>query len=110
MPDDIIVINIHELGVYFNRASSKSIACHYLIGLNERGNTRKVFQGQQTNKFCMFDNFISTIEHFFHQINYSPACIHSKCPPLADQLTSDFMNINEREVVMLPDYCEMDNS
>ena len=50
--------------MYFNQAPSKSITCHYLIGLNDKGNIRKVFQGQQTNKFSMFDNFNLTLEHF----------------------------------------------
>ena len=63
--------------MYINKASSKGVTCHHFIGLNDEGNTKEVFQGQQTNTFCLFDNFILTMDHVFLS-NQS----YSHCLPL----------------------------
>ena len=80
------------------------MAYHYLISLNDEGNTKRVFQGQQTNKFCLFVDFILTIKHFFSS-DQSFTCLYTvNVAPSTDQLTGDIMNINEHDVIMLPGY------
>ena len=71
-------MNINEFDVIRcspYRASSKSVTCHDLIGLNDEGNTREVCQGQQTNKFCLFDTFMLTNEYL--SLNQLPTCLYT---------------------------------
>ena len=52
----------------------------------------------------MFDYFILTNESLVFS-NQLLSCLYTcKMSPLADQLTSDIMNINECDVIMLSDY------
>ena len=91
--------------MYFNGASSKSITCYYSTGSNDKGNTTEVFQGQQINKFCLFVDLILTIEYFFFASNQILTCLYTGvASPLTDQVRSDIMNINERDVIILPGY------
>ena len=90
MPDDLALINIHELDVlacsrwtcqgdnrnlaHFNGASSKSVAYYYLFGLNDQGITRELFPEEQINNFCLLLDFMLTIKLLFSS-NAFPACL-----------------------------------
>ena len=71
-------------------------------GLSYKGNTREVFHGQQANN--LFDNFISTIEHFLPS-NQLLICLYTvNVSPSTDQLTCNIMNINQCDIIMLPGF------
>ena len=78
--------------MHFNGTSSKSMAYHYLIGLNDQGNTREIFQEQQIKEFCLlldfiltidlfFNLFFQTIDLFFNLVFHLPMCVQSKYHP-----------------------------
>ena len=55
---------------------------HYLIGLDAKGNARIVFQEWQTNKFCLFVDYILTTEHFFFITSITILSEHNQGIPL----------------------------
>ena len=75
MPDDVALIDIHELGalacsrwtcqgtteishMYFNGTSLKSLAYNYLIGLDDKGNAKIVFKNNKLiNSVCLLTLF-----------------------------------------------------
>ena len=77
------------------------MACHYFIGLDDKGNTREVFKNNKCiNYICVLDLF-SAIELFW---SFHPLLASLCISPSADQLASHPMNIDERDVIRLPDY------
>ena len=58
----------------------------------------------------MLVDFILTIQHFFSSNQLLAILNAVKTSPSTDQLMRDIMNINERDVIMLPDYCVKDKS
>ena len=45
--------------MHFIGASSKSMACHYFISLDDKGNTGEVPQEQQINTFCSMGHWFN---------------------------------------------------
>ena len=77
--------------MHFNGASSESMACNYLIGLNDEGNTRELFQEKQINKLfvCwLYFNYWAIL-----LIKSITGLSVYNLSPSTNQLTSDIMII-----------------